>query len=263
MRIKRIESSKNPALKPLLQPKHAPEGSFPIEGPNLLEAALEGGRIALGAVFVTARGLERHYALIERASAIAPELYEIPEHVMERITSTETPQGLIALCTLKAWGIEDLDLNAPIVVLDSLGDPGNVGTIIRTAEAAGAGGVIVLPGTADPYSPKALRASAGSALRVPVVRMEHADDLSKLGAGGFRLLLAEPRGGVPLYEADLQAPVGLVFGNEAHGAGEVTKFMASGSVSLPLMGRAESLNVAAAASVVLYEALRQRVAGGR
>lgn len=253
MKIKRIESTKNPALQPLLHPKRA-GGAFVVEGPNLIEAALESGRVELGALFVTARGLERHYDLIEAASRVAPALYEIPEHAMARISGVETPPGLAALCSFgRPWGIEDLDRGSVIVVLDALGDPGNVGTIIRTAEAAGSGGIVVLPGTADPYSEKALRASAGAALRMPIVRLE-----SIKGIGTMRVMIAEPRGGVAVYEANLRPPVAVVFGNEAHGASEVTKFVASAAVSIPLAGGSESLNVAAAAAVVLFEALRQR-----
>ncbi len=253
MNIKRIESAKNPALKPLLFPKRA-GGAFVVEGPNLLEAALHSGRVELGPLFVTARALERHQDLIEAASRIAPALYEIPEHVMARISGVEAPPGMAALCTLsRAWSVDDIERASVIVVLDALGEPGNVGTIIRSAEAAGSGGVVVLPGTADPYSDKALRASAGATLRMPIVRLESIEAL-----GGMRILIAEPRGGVAVYEADLRPPVAVVFGNEAHGASGITKFKASGTVSIPLAGRAESLNVAAAAAVVLFEALRQR-----
>lgn len=251
MNIKQIESPHNAALKPLLNPKHAGGGRFKIEGTNLFEAALDSGRVELGPVFVTRRALGQHEELITRAAKRAEGIYEVPDHIMKRISDTETPQGLVALCSMRPWELKDLGLNRVVVILDAISDPGNVGTIIRTAEAVGAGGVIILPGTADPFSPKALRASAGSSLRVPLVRAE----LPELK--GLRIVIAAPRDGKAFYEADLSAPVAIAFGSEAHGISDSLKRIAKESVTLPLMGRAESLNVASAAAVILYETLRR------
>lgn len=257
MTPKKIESTRNPALKGLLNPKHSLP-YFIIEGPNLLEAAIESDHVTLGEVFVTQRGLSNYAPLISRAAGFgnATGLYEIPGYIMERASGTISPPGLIALCRMKPYTIAELDLAKPLVVLDALSEPGNVGSIIRTAQSAGSGGVLIMPGTADPFSPKALRASAGGALHLPVVMADMAD-LKSLLDQGVRLIHAVPAGGTLLYEADLTAPFAVVFGNEAHGISDRVRELSGIKISLPVLGGAESLNVAASVAVILYEALRR------
>lgn len=258
MHPKKIESTRNPALKNLLNPK-ACLPYFAIEGPNLLEAAIESERVTLGDVFVTERGLLNHAPLISRATGYgnATGLYEIADHIMERASGTVSPPGLMAMCRMRPYGIEELDLTKPVVVLDAIQDPGNVGTIIRTAQAAGSGGLVLMPGTADPFSPKALRASAGGALIMPVVIMADVSALRALNAQGVRIIHAVASGGTLLYQAELTPPFAIVFGNEARGISGQVMEMPAAQISLPVLGGAESLNVAASVAVFLYEALRR------
>ncbi|MCK4910808.1 MAG: RNA methyltransferase, partial [Thermodesulfovibrionales bacterium] len=145
------------------------------------------------------------------------------------------------------------------VVFDGVSDPGNLGTMIRTADASGASGVIVLEGTCDVFGPKALRASAGSVFNIPIMHSKRENVLEELKAMGIRIAATVPEGGEDLYNVKLVPPLAIVFGNESKGVGKEFMAQADLVVSVPVRGGAESLNVAAAAAVLLYEALRQGV----
>jgi TrmH family RNA methyltransferase len=147
------------------------------------------------------------------------------------------------------------------VVLADLADPGNVGTIVRSAHAAGAAGVVVTPATADPFSPKCVRASAGAVLHLPVVEAPLDDALDTLANGGRAVWIALAHGGYSLDEADLAGPLALVIGNEAHGVAGERASQAPG-VHVPMAEGAESLNAAVAAAVVLFEVARRERAAG-
>lgn len=174
--------------------------------------------------------------------------HELAPNVMERVASTESPQPVLAVVSMR---VSELPTDANfVIVADQLGDPGNAGTIIRSAEAAGAHGVILTPGSVDPFNPKVVRASAGSLFRVPVVEatLESLTNFRRLGTSSHR-------GDVytdPVYHGR----VAIVVGNEAHGLGDDAAI--DQWVTIPHAGPAESLNVAMAATVLLFEVARQR-----
>jgi RNA methyltransferase, TrmH family len=180
-------------------------------------------------------------------------LYEFAPNVLERVATTEHPQPIIAVVRQR---VHDLPADATFVmVADRISDPGNAGTIIRSAEAAGAQAVAFTPGSVDPFNPKVVRATAGSLFRVPVVSCELAD----LRAAGLAVLAASSHHGTPYTEAVFTGRVALVVGNEAQGV--PADAPVDGWITIPHQGAAESLNVAMAAAVLAFEVARQRRAG--
>jgi TrmH family RNA methyltransferase len=189
-------------------------------------------------------------------------LLEMEEKDFGELAETATPQGIIAVATQRGQSLEDLktgDGPALLVLVDGVQDPGNLGAIVRSADAAGAGGVILLKGTADIYNPKALRATMGSIFHLPVIQGVSAQDiLFYLKQRGIKTVAGDPHGSRLLFEIDLKVPCALVAGSEAGGIGENLKENVDDLARIPMPGRAESLNVAISASIMLYEALRQR-----
>lgn len=188
---------------------------------------------------------------------------EVPPGLFGELAHTESPQGLLAVVDEPsrdpAPALEAP--RAPVLVLDRVRDPGNVGALVRSAHALGAAAVLTVPATGDPLGPKALRAAAGATFRIPVARPLPAPDLAGLlVGGGFRLVGADPRGALLPWEADLAGKVALVIGNET--AGLDPAFGGAALIGIPMPGGAESLNAAAAGAVLLYEALRQRAGSG-
>lgn len=177
-------------------------------------------------------------------------VHELAPNVIERVASTDSPQPLIAVVGTRA---RLLPAGATfVIVADQLADPGNVGTIIRSAEAAGADAVVLTPGSVDPYNPKAVRASAGSLFRIPVVEAALAD----VAAARLRLLGTSSHHGTPHTDADLTGPVAVVVGNEAHGLPDDAPV--DDWLTIAHAGEVESLNVAMAATVLAFEVVRQR-----
>lgn len=175
-----------------------------------------------------------------------------------QLCDTQTPQGVLAVCASSGadWGALAGDL---VIVCDNVQDPGNLGTIIRTADAAGAAGVVLTCGTVDLYNPKTVRATMSSLFSLPIVRgMETADALAELKARGFRIVCGALRDdAVDLFRADLRGKCAVVVGNEGSGVSDDTLRGADVAVKIPMRGGAESLNVAIAAAVLCYETVRQ------
>lgn len=184
----------------------------------------------------------------------------VTPQVMRGLTDTVTPQGVIAVVSLPEVGLEPLLSDADLVlVLAEVRDPGNAGTLVRSAAAAGASVVLFTTGAVDPFSPKTVRAAAGAIFHVPVVAGYDLEGLAgTLRAAGLSLIGAAAAGGRPLGEIDLTARVALVLGNEAWGIGPAATDVLDDIVSIPMPGNAESLNVGIAGSIVLFEAVRQR-----
>jgi TrmH family RNA methyltransferase len=232
-----------------------------LEGPKLLEEALV-ARVALVEVVAAP-----HVETGERGDRLLTSLRDrgIPVRRMDAdlvtaLSEAETSQGVLALARRPAFEEEALFRGTPLIVVAvAVQDPGNLGGILRTAEAAGATGAYLTTGSADPLSWKALRGSMGSALRVPHVRGLTADEvLRRLRARGVAVLATTARGSVPYDRADLRRPFALLLGGEGAGLPDELVRGADQAVSIPMHGRAESLNVGVAAGIVLFEAARQR-----
>jgi TrmH family RNA methyltransferase len=234
------------------------EGLFLVEGVRAVEdlaASALPVRFALAAS--TLGDTPRGRALLDVLAAKGVAVHQATERELAALADTETPQGILAVAPIPAAGLDGLRVEAEpavIVVLDAVQDPGNLGTLARTAEALGAVGVVALPGTVDPWNPKSVRAAMGSTFRLPVVPADWEALSPWLSSRGFATLAAAA-GGEPLGEPR-PSRAALVLGNEGAGISEDTRARADRVVGIPIRGRAESLNVAAAGAILLYELLR-------
>ena len=229
----------------------ASERAFVVEGPKPVAEALAAGApveaiyLADGAMFDAAVG-DVPVRVLQRG-------------VLERVSDTVTPQPVLAICAAIDVPLDAIAEATFVVVCVDVQDPGNAGTILRSAEASGAGAVVFTGASVDPFNPKAVRASAGSLFHVPVVSGgEAVDVLEKLGRQGLRRLGTVARTGALLDQTDLKRRVALVLGNEAHGLSADVDACLDGHVTIPMVGRSESLNVGMAAAVLCFEVARQR-----
>lgn len=262
MKPRRLASRSNRRLKLARKlgqrRQRAKEGLFVAEGPHVVAAALEAGA-RLRDVFCTEDMLARHGELAEALEASPWPVWAVDEELMAGAASTEHPQGVVAVVEMPPE--PEPPGMAPgllAVALEGVGDPGNVGSVVRSAHAAGASQVVLGPGCCDAYNAKAVRASAGGVFAVPVVRAEELGGLlRRLRTEGAKVVAAIPGGPRAPWEADLRAPLVVVMGGEARGMSEATAAEAVQTVGIPMPGGAESLNVAAAAAALLYEVTRQ------
>ncbi|HEX2700558.1 MAG TPA: RNA methyltransferase [Acidimicrobiales bacterium] len=225
------------------------------EGVKVISEALA-ARVPLEAVFA-APGAPAD--LLDRAAAAGARVHELAPGVLERVAGTVTPQPVMATLPYVDVDLEALRTAALVVVCVDVRDPGNAGTVLRSAEAAGAGGVISCNGCVDLYNPKAVRASAGALFHVPVVDGgDPVDVLRRLGDWGLRRLGTVAGRGGDYTSADLTFPTALVLGNEASGLPDSVVESLDGEITIPMAGRADSLNVGMAAAILCFEAARQR-----
>lgn len=235
-------------------------GRLLVEGPAALSAALAAGRVL--EVFATLVAAERHATLLAPATAGRARLSLIDDAAAAALSETVTPQGLVGVATLPAAGLDDLPARPRLVaVLLEARDPGNAGTIIRTADAAGADAVILAGASVDPWGGKCVRASAGSVFSLPVIDGVPLEPVLKaLSARGCRVLAADGYGDTLLDDeidaGRLNQPTAWLFGNEARGLPDAAVGAAAAAVAVPVYGAAESLNLAAAAAVCLYASAR-------
>jgi TrmH family RNA methyltransferase len=194
------------------------------------------------------------------AEAVGVPVVAVSAHVLEALSTTATPQGVVAVANAADSDLADLDPDAGVVVvLADVRDPGNAGTLVRSAAAAGAGGLVFCHGSVDPWHPKVVRAASGSLWRIRVVRGVALDDaLGALRALGLRLVGTAASAPVWIYDADLSGPIAIVLGNESWGFDEAWRGLLDATIGIPLEAGVESLNVAVAGSITLFEAARQR-----
>ena len=236
-------------------------GCFLIEGPGAVrEAAQQGGRLRFIFTRAGASISEADLGL----SGQVPAVYETTDDVFARLSDTETPQGVVAVAEKPVWREADIfsEEDANVLVLDRVQDPGNMGTLLRTAEAMGFAGALLVKGCCDCWAPKVVRSAAGSLLRLPVLQAESAGDALKLlESHGKTCWVAVMDGETACYEADLARGAAVIIGNEGRGASEVFLEKARG-LRIPMAGKTESLNAAYAGAIIMYESLRQRLAAG-
>jgi TrmH family RNA methyltransferase len=251
---RRIESRQNSRIKELRAglTRGTPQPHIAIEGMHLVEEAIK-SHLALKTVFV----LSGHEGLLEKLAPGDAEILITSEEVFRSATTTEHPQGIAALVEAPSFTLAQmLTGSAMVVVAAGLQDPGNLGTLVRSAEAFGATGMILLPGTVSLWNPKTLRASSGSAFRLPIVSMQAEETFRALREAGVEIVAAVARDG---GEADLRRPTALLIGNEGAGLPQDLVAAADARVTIPFPGPVESLNAGVAGSVLLYEAMRQRL----
>ncbi len=261
-RLRRVTSRQNPLVKELRRAleraEATPDGHVAVESPRMLEEAIRSG-LRFKAVFFRNSALPRMQRLLPQISSQAETLL-LPDAVFDGAVATESPQGVAALVRWRRRTLEDVLLEGEPLLLAAAGvqDPGNLGTMMRSAEAFGATALLLGPGTVSPLNSKAIRASAGSIFRLPVIPIQYSATVGELRQRGIKLLATSSHKGKSLAEIDLSGPVAVFIGNEGTGlprelAAEITE-----SIVIPHSPRVESLNAGIAASIVLYEAARQR-----
>ncbi len=265
-RLRQVSSKENVLVKELrhsfTQAALTEDGYCAIEGVRLLEEALRSG-LRVKAVFFSQSAQERANRLLPQISTHADALL-LPDAVFRSAVATETPQGVAALVKLKSFAFAELlGINPLILGAAGVQDPGNLGTIIRSAEAMGASGVLTMEGTVNAINPKVIRASAGSLFRLPVVKMDSAEAVGMLREQGARILATSSHKGIPLDEADLTGACAIFVGSEGAGISKELIAEADEVIAIPHSERVESLNAGIAASIILYEAARQRRTAAR
>jgi TrmH family RNA methyltransferase len=271
IRSPRVKAARQLAKRSLRQQAR----QFLAEGPQAVGEALAAGGVVTQ-LFVTAAAQARYASLIGLAAGQGADVHAVSGEVMTELAQTITPQGVLAVCRFVDVPLDQLSAGpggrppglALAVVLASVRDPGNAGTVLRTADAAGAGGVVFAGSSVDPYNSKCVRASAGSLFHLPVVTGPPvADAVRALRERGLRVLAADGGAGTTLDDLEsagrLSQPTAWLFGNEAWGLpGDVLQ-LADDAVAVPIYGRAESLNLAAAAAVCLYASARAQAPPAR
>lgn len=266
--MERITSRRNPVVtefRALFDPSRARcdgggNSRMLLDGAHLIEEALEAG-IVIDVVAVRDGLAAAQTALAHRAAARGARLITVPDALVPALSPVRQPSGIVAIarqrsCTLDA-ALESLP--QLVLILSEIQDPGNVGAIIRAAEACGATGIVTTERTADPFGWKALRGSMGSSFRLPVaVRQPLEAVLDRVNARGIRLYAAVPRGGRPLPQTDLRSATAVLLGGEGAGLPDRLLSLADATLSIPMRPAVESLNVATAAALITYEAQRQR-----
>ncbi len=231
-----------------------------VEGAELLSVSFEAGQ-PVESVYVAPEGRSNPAvaAVVDRVFASGARVFDLAPGVIERIADTVAPQPVLAVVGFVPALLEDIREVSMVMVCVDVRDPGNMGTMIRTADAAGVGAVVCCDGTVDPTNPKTVRSSAGSLFQVPVVAGgEPHEVIESLRGWGFTTVGAVVRGGDDYAEFDWSQKVAMVFGNESSGLGSEIAERLDVQVSVPMAGHAESLNVSVSAAVLSFEALRQR-----
>ncbi len=262
-RLRPITGRHNPRLKELRQAFRRAEltahGECAIEGVKLIEEALRSG-LHLESVFFSESARALAEKLLPQLNA-RTETLVLPDALFNSIVPSDAPQGVAALLKLPAFSsaqMLDRSRNGPFVVAAGLQDPGNLGTILRSAEAFGAGGVFLTEGTVSVYNPKVLRGSAGAIFRLPFLPIASAELIPFLRARGIRLLATSSHQGTPLPRISWTLPLAIFIGNEGAGLTRELMRQMDETLVIPQAAQVESLNAGIAASIVLYEAARDR-----
>lgn len=257
-----ITSRSNPLirdLRALLRSPGRASERCAVEGWRLLEAAVDAGaRTEIVVLTPEAARDPRWDRLRDRLRSAGVHHVLVAAEVLATLTRVESPQGILAVVARPRPAAAPVihEPRALLAVLDGIQDPGNVGTLLRTAAAVGATAGITVGGTADPFGPKALRASAGAVFRLPLLHIASPHDAAvALAHAGVRILVADPRGDLQDSQASFARPLALVFGSEGAGADPAWRRAGAQTVRLPIIGSVESLNVTAAAAVLLYRAV--------
>ena len=262
-RLRRVEGRHNPLVKELRSAfshgeltKH---GYCAIEGLRILEEAIRSS-LRFRAVFFSESAAARAQRLLSQIGAHVETLL-LPDKLFSTVVPSETPQGVAALARWKEFSLEEVlarSQGGSLLAVSGVQDPGNLGTILRSAEAFGAGGIVLGEGTVIVFNPKVVRASAGSVFRIPVVRTKLADAAIEMKKHGLRLIATSSHKGAALDQANLSGPLVIFIGSEGAGLSRDLIKAMDEVVSIPHSPKVESLNAGVAASIVLYETARQR-----
>ena len=261
--LRRIAGRHNPLVKQLRygfsHGEPTTTGDCAVEGFRIVEEAIRSG-LRLRALFLSESAQMRAARLLPQIGSRV-ETVLLPDQLFTSVVPSQSPQGIAALVELKTFGLEGILASSspgPLLVIVGVQDPGNVGTMLRSAEAFGAKGVLIGEGTVSAYNSKVIRASAGSVFRVPMVKVDLAVTVPVLRARGIRLLATSSHKGGRLYQSDLSGRTAIFVGNEGAGISKRLLSEMDELLLIPHSSRVESLNAAVAASIILYEVTRQK-----
>jgi RNA methyltransferase, TrmH family len=235
------------------------EGVCVLEGPDLVDAALESGT-EFEALYVDAQQANNAEVvdIVGRATTAGVRVFVLGAGVLEKIADAATPQPVLGAVRFAKTDVTQIACEGLILVLHDVRDPGNAGTIIRSADAAGVAGVVLTGQSVDPFNPKTLRATAGSIFHVPVAVSALEETLHHFSKNGAQVFATVVRGGMSHRDVNFLKPTVVLIGNEAEGLDEQSIAACQASLSIPMSGRSESLNAGVAASLIAFEALWQR-----
>lgn len=274
-KMKFISSSNNPLIKEIkslkLRKHREAKGLFFVEGVRIVEEALiSGAEIEEIIISEKVEKDEKIAKLLSAANYRGYDIFVVRESLFNDISDTQTPQGILAVVKMNTYSLKDIigenitggsikKSTKCFVVLDTIQDPGNMGTIIRTADAAGFRGVIASKDCVDPYNPKVLRSTMGSIFHIPIhLSLNLTETLKEIKTNGIRIYATHLKGNKYYYEVDMTKDMAIIIGNEANGISMESESMADVLIRIPMPGRAESLNASVAAGLLMYEPLRQK-----
>jgi TrmH family RNA methyltransferase len=262
-RLRRVEGRHNALVKDLRKTfAHGDltdDGHCAVEGMRILEEAIRSG-LKFRAVFFNESAIARAGRLLPQLAAHVETLL-LPDKLFATAVPSDSPQGVAALVQCPVFTADDVlskSSAGPVLAIGGVQDPGNLGTILRSAEAFGAAGVLLGEGTVAPFNSKAVRASAGSVFRLPIARVKLGEVLPRMRARGLRLVATSSHKGTPVYEAKLIGPLAIFIGSEGAGLSRDLLAGMDETLAIPHSEHVESLNAGVAASIVLYEAARQK-----
>jgi len=258
----KIESKENSVFKDAKALKNRKErrkrGKFLVEGFRFLSEAFR-SRCNVEAIFISEDEKEKFDEYFANADLTDTTVYLMEHKLLQSLCSTETPQGIVGIVEIKS---PEIKKHGFYVLCDKVQDPGNLGTIIRTAHAAGASGVIITKGTVDPYNDKALRATMGSVFHIPVIEDTDLEVLKMLGREKYDILAASLETDKDFFQEDITGNLVICVGNEGNGLSKEIYDLSNKLVRIPMPGGAESLNVSSAAAIMIYERIRQNITKG-
>ena len=267
MRIETITSAQNPKLKNLLllQEKskaRREQGLFVVEGARELAHCLSAG-YTVKTIFICpaiADGFTKEGVVSQIASAVEPLVIELPEQLYRKVAYRESTEGILAEVEYKTLGLKDLQLpeNPLIMVLESVEKPGNLGAVLRSADAAKADAVLICDPLTDLYNPNLIRASIGAVFTVPTVAVSSEEAIAFLQERDIQILTAQLQDSSLYYDVDMKRGTALVMGTESTGLTPLWRKAATAHIRIPMLGRLDSLNVSVSAAILLFEAVRQR-----
>ena len=253
LEIESINNNLFKEIKKLKEKKHRIKSNkYLIEGLRFVEEAIK-SKVSIDSIIFTESFKEKNPDLFLKINENI-KLIQMNEALLKQLCSTENPQGIVGVINMQNKELKSGEL---VVLVDKVQDPGNMGTIIRTAHAAGAAGIVMTKGTVDIYNDKTLRSTMGSIFYIPIVEDDSLDFVKSLNKEGYKLVVSSLQGKNNFFEENLQGKVMIAVGNEGNGVSDEVYDIADIKVKIPMPGEAESLNVAVATSIMIYEKIRQ------
>nr|WP_165894958.1 RNA methyltransferase [Tepidibacillus fermentans] len=233
------------------------QGLYLIEGIKIIEEALNSRQEVMSIIYTRDKEIPDSWQIQIEQSMQPINFYQVSQSIVDKLSDTKTPQGFFAILKQEQHSLETLKSRSFLLLVDEIQDPGNLGTIIRSADAAGVEGIILGNGTVDPYNDKVIRSAMGSIFHLPIVKASLDEVIFHLQQSDFQVIGTSPYAEKAYFDVDYKQKTVILVGNESRGLSESRKDQVDQMVKIPFMGQAESLNVATATSIILFERVRQ------